>query len=830
MSFGPWSTRKSSCLTIDPSGPPRGAAVAAMIRHLGHGGWWQWAVAWACIAPAVQAQLPQPKLDWVFPPGGQRGAKVEVTVGGADLDEGQEIIFSHPGIVGRQRRSAADEFYADGQPIVNAFTVEIAADVPPGLYDAQVAGRHGVSTTRIFQVSGVEEVVENGSNHVFEQAQPLKVASVASGRTDAELDDVYSIELKEGDDLTCEALAQRIDSQAQIWLEVGRPDGAPLIVPQRLVGRDPLVHFKAPTAGKYRLRVHDALYRGGEAFFYRLGIRQQGAAHYAMPPAVVPGAEAEIALFDASAGAKLTATPLRTVRVTAPAGAVAGAGVSYSLTALPREADVERFTYLPADAPAGSDPIWIGIAGAQVQAEQEPNNAAAKAQRIGPGEVAGRFFPSGDADWFEFQPDAAGEWVFEVFSQRLGLATDAQLILSRVKKDHAGSETLEQVAEADNGDARPALPGCSTMTDDPYLRVALEKDVVYRMLVRDQNSLSRAEAGNVYRLAVRRPRPDFHLLAAPLSPWNTGPEIPLRWPFVVRAGGALVVPVVAIRQDRFAGDIVVSAEGLPAGLSCEPVTIRNDKSEANLVVLADAGAKPWVGAIHVTGTSKNGETQLQREAVPTSLVTDTATAKFERSRLNHRLVLAVAPEVAPVSLRWSKSSLEAPQGDVVKGKLAIAIRAELKGLLAAVPIGLPEGVTAKFVVSDDKQSAELELTVGNKVAVGVYDFLLAAKPKVLYRNNPEAAARASDDQARIAMLVAGFKAGREKLVAATGSGAAAESPEVKQLVDQIVRGEAALKEATERAAKLAAAAPPTERQCDVFTSMATLHVIEKAKQ
>jgi hypothetical protein len=133
-------------------------------------------------------------------------------------------------------------------------------------------------------------------------------------------------------------------------------------------------------------------------------------------------------------------------------------------------------------------------------------------------------------------------------------------------------------------------------------------------------------------------------------------------------------------------------------------------------------------------------------------------------------------------------------------------------------------------VSDDKQTAELELTIGDKVAVGTYDFLLAAKPKVLYRNNPEAAARASDDQNRIATLVAGFKAGREKLAAATGKSAADDSPEVKQLADRIVRGEAALKEATERAAKLTAAAQPTERQCDLFTSTATLHVIKKAKQ
>ena len=95
---------------------------------------------------------------------------------------------------------------------------------------------------RIFQVSGVEEVVDSGNNHVNEHAQPLRW-SAASGRTDAELDDVYSIEFKEGDELTCEAWCSGLIRRG-IRLEVGRPNGAPLIVPQRLVGDDPLVQFK----------------------------------------------------------------------------------------------------------------------------------------------------------------------------------------------------------------------------------------------------------------------------------------------------------------------------------------------------------------------------------------------------------------------------------------------------------------------------------------------------------------------------------------------------------------------------------------------------------
>ena len=65
-----------------------------------------------------------------------------------------------------------------------------------------------------------------------------------------------------------------------------------------------------------------------------------------------------------------------------------------------------------------------------------------------------------------------------------------------------------------------------------------------------------------------------------------------------------------------------------------------------------------------------------------------------------------------------------------------------------------------------------------------------------------------------------------------GAGAAAEtgSPEIKQLDERIGRGEAALKEATERATKLAAAAQPAERQCYVVSNVGTLRVIDKAKQ
>ena len=428
-----------------------------------------------------------------------------------------------------------------------------------------------------------------------------------------------------------------------------------------------------------------------------------------MPPVALPNAEAEFTLFGKRLGGPTSSDAgsppeqQRTVRVAIPERDGAN-GARYPMAAEPREVDAERFVGSFPKEWLGSDEVWIGFASSAVVLEQQPNDSHQQAQRLGvPGEFVGQFFPNGDTDWIELQPDAAGEVVIEVFSQRLGLPTDPHLTISRVVKSPQGDESLEQIAEADSGEARPATPGYNTTSEDPYARLKLEKDTVYRVMVRDENSFSRADPSNVYRLVVRRPQPDFRLLAAPASPWAADPAIPLRWPLTVRAGDALAIPIVALRQDGFANEIVVSAEGLPPGLTCEPVTIRGGKTEAQLVLMADPQASAWVGSIQIVGESQVGETRVRKVATPASLVWDTTTANFDRARLNRQLVIALIQETAPISMRWEGTSWETNPGGVVKAKLAVSVRAELKEPLSVTPVGLPEGVTAKFTLAEDQE-------------------------------------------------------------------------------------------------------------------------------
>jgi hypothetical protein len=758
-----------------------------------------------------------------------------VTVGGTDLDEGREFFCSHRKLVARPKRTPSDEFYADGQVIPNQFTVSISPDIPAGLYEVQLVGRHGLSTSRVFHVTNFAEVIDNANNHSIEQAQALTLGQLVNGRTDAEQTDFYAIDLAAGEELTCEIWSRRIDSQAEVRIEFCDANGAPLKSQSISERRDPSLTFTAPAVGKYLIRVEDVTYRGGEAFFYRMALHREPVIHSLMPPVALPNAEGEFTLFGKrlrpSTGATAGSSDVQRVVKVAIPGKDVLTSTQALIVAEPRELDVERFYYrFPEIGNVVSD-ILIGFTTSSAIAQQATIEKDAPLPRISiPGEFVGEFSAQRIVESIELQTDVTGDVVVEVFSQRLGEPADPHLTISRVVKSASGEETLEQVAEADHGEERPAVPGYSILSEDPYVRVNLEKDALYRLSVRDQNLFSRSQQSHQYRLVVRRRHPDFQLLLAPTSPFAADPAIPLRWPLTLRAGDAIAIPVVAVRQDGFGGDIVVTADSLPPGVHCEPVTIRAGKTTEQLMLTSDDNAAAWVGGIRVVAEAQTGESQVRKTARPAALVWDTTMANYDRARLNHQLAIAVIPEPAPVAVRFNETTWESNPAGQVKAKMAVTMRAELKEALRLTPVGLPEGVTAKFVAAEDQKSAELEITIGEKTPPGTYDFVVSGKPLVIYRNNPEAAAGASEDQVRIAKLLAEIKSTREQLVAAAGAAPGASSPEIKQLDEQIARGELALKAATDRAAQLGAAAQPAERRAYVVSNVGTLHVKENAKQ
>src|SRR5688500_2545575 len=94
----------------------------------------------ACAATS-HAQLPQAKLFAIFPPGAQTRTTLEVTVDtGEDIDELSKHPFTHPGITAVQK---SQDVPGVQQPIDNVFVFTVAADVPPGVYEAAAEVRFG---------------------------------------------------------------------------------------------------------------------------------------------------------------------------------------------------------------------------------------------------------------------------------------------------------------------------------------------------------------------------------------------------------------------------------------------------------------------------------------------------------------------------------------------------------------------------------------------------------------------------------------------------------------------------------------------------------------
>ena len=111
------------------------------------------------FAGQARAQLPQPRLDRVFPLGGEAGSTVTLDIAGANLDDAKSLLFDHPGLKATLVKP-------------NQFRVTIAPDVPPGTYEVRAVGRYGISAVQLFEVGRrLTEVAEVEPNDSPDKAQ-----------------------------------------------------------------------------------------------------------------------------------------------------------------------------------------------------------------------------------------------------------------------------------------------------------------------------------------------------------------------------------------------------------------------------------------------------------------------------------------------------------------------------------------------------------------------------------------------------------------------------------------------------------------------------------
>lgn len=665
----------------------------------------------ACGTAAAQPPppgLPSPRVQHVFPLGVKAGTTVEVTVTGTDIEEPEKLLFAHPNLKGEYIVPAKDvPDPKDPKKTVPApkanpagphkFKVTATGDVPPGLYDLRFVGKWGASNPRSFAVGDQTETAEKEPNNDVPDAQKLELGTTVSGVISAPTDvDYSSFTGKKGQRVIVSCLTSSVDSKASPMLEVYDTSGRKLAVNRNYRDNDALVDLVLPADGDYLVRLCQFTYTvGGPDYFYRLSVNTAPYIDAVFPPVVEPGKATQVTLYGRNLpggapadGYTADGRPLEklTVSVTPPADAVGKLTSGSRID--PTGALQDGFAYTLKGPGGTSNPVVIYLARDKLTVKTALASTPETAFALtGPGEVAGFLAKRGERDWIAFTAKKGDKFAIDLAAERVGASGD---FFFSVRDGKDPKRDLSGEQDDDNDTLHPF--GFYSRTSDPgaYTFTAPE-DGKYFIVVgcRESGSLSGPKAA--YRLRVGPPLPDFRAVVMPYSRfYQTGSAA---W-----QGGTQVYYVFAHRVDGYTGSLEVAAEGLPAGVTAQPLTIGPAARWGTLVLKVAPGAAPATATISVkvTGTDSAGKA-LVRAARPASVTWGTNQPDQNIpvvAKLDQSLVLAVRGEKAPFSITADvpNATIKPPMGKEEKANGPVIVLRQ--GDKASVP------VKAEWVVAD----------------------------------------------------------------------------------------------------------------------------------
>ena len=558
----------------------------------------------------ASAQYPQARLYSLFPTGGQRGTSVDVSlVNGADLDETSQLIFSHPGITAVQKTTMVD---GKPQPVTKEFTVSIAADVPPGLYDVRSRGLFGLSNPRTFVVGDRKELLEVEPNNELAKPQVVELNATINGASNGGADvDCFKVTLAAGQRLLADCRARRIDSRMSPIVELYDPQLKKVATVRSNMRQDAILDYLVPANGEYIVRLFDSVFGGSADHGYRLTLHVGPQIDFVLPSSGLAGSNAEYTIYGRNLPGgqpspfKTTGgKPIEMLKTTiALPGDPSALQAAEAVT--PAELSENGVPFQVASPVGTSNPVLIHIASAPVALEVEPNDAPAQAQKLTPPvEVTGQFATRADVDLYAFDATAGATYWIEVYGQRNGGPTDPYFSVDQVVKNDKGEETVTRLTLVDDNPVNLGGNAFNTLSDDPVFRFVAPANATYRVAVRDRYSESRGDPALTYRLAIRAESPDYRLIAVAPVPTADPNQLAGVWELGIRKGDNLAINVMAFRQDGFTGPIDVKVEGLPAGVTSKGTTIGLNQVSATLVISSTDQAAEWTGPIKLIGTAR----------------------------------------------------------------------------------------------------------------------------------------------------------------------------------------------------------------------------------
>ena len=340
------------------------------------------------------------------------------------------------------------------------------------------------------------------------------------------------------------------------------------------------------------------------------------------------------------------------------------------------------------------------------------NDTPEKAQPIPvPCDVAGRIEKRNDRDWYSFEAKKGDVLAFDLFADQIGSPVDAFLVIT----DDKG----KVVAEVDDSPDTLSPNQFYTRSDDPgRYRFGAKADGTYRVLVSTREAGVQFGARDVYLLRVAREQPDFRLAVMPFTP-----HVPEG--ATVARGGSVLLSVFVARIDGFDGPVTLSAENLPAGVTCPPQVVGPQQTRGVLVLKADATAKDWAGHVTIKGAASANGAALSHAARPFSVTWPLAGNNGNPpnapvvSRLDRGpgLALAVRGAASFALAAASDKPLAAKAGEKVEVTLRLTRKPDVKEpvqVFAAAPFAEKRGGGGNAptpLATFDGAKAELKVTL-----------------------------------------------------------------------------------------------------------------------
>jgi Bacterial pre-peptidase C-terminal domain len=627
-------------------------------------------MAWlAVLLGAVPARAQGPQVNSLYPPGAQRGTTAAVTVRGLGLKAVDRILVSGAGV------TAAPVAGETGDS-ERAITVALAADAEPGVREVRFVSPRGTSNAGYFWVGTWREIEEVEENDTPAHAQVLsRLPVTVNGRLGHDTDvDCFAFFAAAGDTLVMEAAAPSFRSPMDPLLELLDPSGRRIARVMERSGRDPRLVHRFEQAGRYTLVLHDATYRSGTNYAYRLTIGKLPLVTRVMPLGGRAGTRVALKVDGVNLG-----------------------GMRELQVSLPQTPGRDRMTVVPETPNGPALPITL-FAGEEPEiAEAEPNDTAATATRVPqlPIVINGAIDRPGDVDVYRVHAAGRQKLRFELFGDRLGARLDAAL---RV----LNSAGRQLAADDDGAGIDPRLEYEFPVAGDYFLEV--------------RSVDGQGGSDYFYRLRIGPGGPEFALVATPSNP-NVG------------RGSAARVTVRATRWGGFDGPIAVRVEGLPPGVHASPGVIRSGRDTVQITLAAEMEAPLAVGDLRVVGEAQVDGKPLTRAATPMdSAPGDMSGRPPDRTA---EFQLATVAEQPGIALRVEPERVTLKPGEKVK----LVVRATRKeggsdasGKLDLQLSEMPEGVSADVKpIESGKNEVEIEISAAANAPKVTENLILSAR-------------------------------------------------------------------------------------------------------